>query len=299
MIFCHSPNFMFSYPSTFSMCGAFPFDNPFSDSNFLRSFVFGFAANMANKLMPAFFNPFMMNSDAMMYCYPSVTQNIGFTRYNDYTTPIPSFESVFQSSSDTASVSNFNFNFENSTVGFDTFNFSGAAASSKPEASSKPVSTTKIESSADTNLKGNEVPDGTSLTIPGLDYSVFGKYADKIKKLRPEMQKKVELLFKYCRNKGWNISLTSGFRSREQQEKLWRDKQAGRKKCAVARPGTSRHEYGCAVDIAIDGSSNSSKLLELGKYAETIGVRQGLSFGERWHFDVDPKSTPKGRKEKA
>ena len=33
----------------------------------------------------------------------------------------------------------------------------------------------------------------------------------------------------------------------------------------------------------------------MGEYAKSIGLHWGRSFKEDWHFDLDPKSTPKGR----
>ena len=144
---------------------------------------------------------------------------------------------------------------------------------------------------------GPDVSDGTPTTVSGIDYSVFGSAANEIKKLRPTMQSKVFELWKYAKKKGWKISLTSGYRSTEKQKQLWALKKAGKKKCAVARPGTSRHEYGCAVDLRINGKSSGAELKELADYAKTIGVRWGGNlFNEAWHFDIDPKSTPKAKK---
>ena len=131
---------------------------------------------------------------------------------------------------------------------------------------------------------------GTPTTVSGVNYSVFGSAANEIKKLRPAFQQKLQKLWEYAKSKGWKITLTSGYRSKKQQTKLYNLKLAGKKKCAVAKPGKSRHNFGCAVDIRINGKSSGSELLELGRYAKTIGVEQGLSFGEQWHFQV-PLST--------
>ena len=131
---------------------------------------------------------------------------------------------------------------------------------------------------------------GTPMTVSGVDYNVFGKAANEIKKLRPAFQQKLQKLWEYAKSKGWSISLTSGYRSIEQQRILYNQKLAGKKKCAVAAPGKSRHNFGCAVDIRINGKSSGNELLELGRYAKTIGVEQGLSFHEQWHFQV-PLST--------
>lgn len=303
MIFCHSNNLLFNYTGAFGMYGALPCGNPFSGSNVLKNLVFGFTAGLMQGLRC--FNPFMMNSDYLLYSYPSVYQNLGFYRYSDYTAPMPSFESAIMPNNKSNvcnifdGLNDYKFNFGNNSVGFDTFNFSNGAFGSTFKVSSSNNANNPEPQKVDkvTQSQGTEVKDGTPKTVDGIDYGVFGKDAEKVKKLRPEMQKKVELLYKFSKNKDWNITLVSGFRSREQQEALYKDKLAGKKKCAVAKPGTSRHEYGCAVDLAINGSSKNGnpKLKELAKYAKSIGLSWGGDhFNEDWHFDIDPKVTPKG-----
>lgn len=154
-------------------------------------------------------------------------------------------------------------------------------------------------SSSVSSATGPEVPDGTSITVSGIDYSIFGSDAAEIKKLRPEMQKKVEKLYKYAKSKGWKMTLTCGYRSNETQRRIYNDWKAGRHKApTVAAPGTSRHEFGCAVDIRINGKSEkTAEFNELGKYATSsaVGLRWGREFREDWHFDLNPKNTPKGR----
>ena len=176
-----------------------------------------------------------------------------------------------------------------------SLNFSGMfnPVSSAPSNSVAPSNNNT--STSETVRDGREVSDGTSITVPGVNYSIFGSSASEIKKLRPVFQQKVQKLWEYAKNKGWKITLTSGFRDIEKQKKLYAAYLArGKKPPVVAVPGSSRHNYGCAVDIRINGSGTHPLLLELGEYAKTIGVRQGVSFGERWHFDVDPSKTPKG-----
>jgi uncharacterized protein YcbK (DUF882 family) len=214
---------------------------------------------------------------------------------------MPSFNSVFlpnnqyDSGGNFTFFNNFGFNFNNMTTGFDTFNFGNTNTFNISPAAKTSVTGVSNVTASDS---GEEVKDGTPITVTGVDYGVFGKDAQQIRQLRPEMQKKVELLYKYAKNeKHFNITLCSGYRSTEKQRQLYNAYLArGKKPPVVAKPGTSRHEFGCAVDLKIDGDSRSPKLKQLTEYANKIGLRQGLSFGEPWHFDIDPRKTPKGKK---
>lgn len=146
---------------------------------------------------------------------------------------------------------------------------------------------------------GEILPDGTVFEVAGIDYSIFGNYANQIKRLRPLMQQKMELMFKYAKNKGWKITFNSMFRSYAEQEHLYNEYLAGRGNLA-AKPGTSRHEFGCAVDLKVNGSSKNWQTAELGRYAQTIGMRWGgNTINEPWHFDLDPAKTPKARRASA
>ena len=140
---------------------------------------------------------------------------------------------------------------------------------------------------------GNKIADGTNLTINGIDYSIFGSEASKIKRLRPQMQLNMEKLFKYANNKGWKISITSGFRSTEKQRQLYNTPGV-----YAAKPGSSRHEYGCAVDLKVNGSSRNKETKELGRYALNLDMRWGGTWAgsknEPWHFDINPKTTQTG-----
>lgn len=87
---------------------------------------------------------------------------------------------------------------------------------------------------------------------------------------------------------GKKMNITSGFRTKEEQQALWdkakkdypglTDDQLAWK---VARPGNSRHEYGLAVDLADDFWKNIKKS-EFEKY----GLTKPLSH-EPWH--IEPK----------
>lgn len=76
--------------------------------------------------------------------------------------------------------------------------------------------------------------------------------------------------------------VTSGFRSRAEQTRLYRRYLAGLAKYPVAPPGSSKHELGIAIDLY---SKNDALLRGLGAAWERIG---GIWGGERdnIHFEV-------------
>lgn len=81
---------------------------------------------------------------------------------------------------------------------------------------------------------------------------------------------------------GIGISITSGWRSPERQQQLYR--RLGPKR--VARPGQSYHEFGFAVDIQ---TSPPGALKRVGEIAESFGLRWGGRFKamkEPWHIDA-------------
>ena len=137
----------------------------------------------------------------------------------------------------------------------------------------------------------------TELAVSGIDYSIMGKDAAKVKLLRLEMQQKVYAMYKYAKSKGWTMSITSGYRSTQTQKSLYDKWISGNYDVpVVAKPGTSRHEFGCAVDIRVSDNGKSSKeiMAEMGRYGESIGLRWGGNWKknkEIWHFDIDPKAT--------
>jgi len=117
---------------------------------------------------------------------------------------------------------------------------------------------------------------------------------DKAKQLKPEMQIKLAQLYEFAKSKGINFEITSGLRSREQQEKLYQkalaNKSANGGKMSAAKPGSSRHESGLAIDIS--GTEAQKKVL--GEYWKSIGGTWGGDWGgpgsstikETWHFDL-------------
>lgn len=108
---------------------------------------------------------------------------------------------------------------------------------------------------------------------------------EKVKKLDGNMQIKVAQLYEYGKSQGIDFTITSGLRTREEQQKLYNQYGPSR----AAKPGTSRHESGMAIDIG--GCSEEQKSV-LGKYWKSIGGVWGGDWGsgttirEPWHFDL-------------
>ncbi|MEH3098877.1 D-alanyl-D-alanine carboxypeptidase family protein [Sphingomonas adhaesiva] len=87
-------------------------------------------------------------------------------------------------------------------------------------------------------------------------------------------------------------SVTSGLRSREKQEQLYADKLAGRHLGPVAKPGTSDHERGQAIDISFAPGLTVAKIREA--FAkEGVAIRQLLVERDQKVFHV--AFGPKGK----
>jgi hypothetical protein len=98
--------------------------------------------------------------------------------------------------------------------------------------------------------------------------------------LNPELLKRLAIVGERM---GEPVSVTSGHRSREEQEVLYQKYLDGTGNLA-AKPGTSDHESGNAADVKIGGKS-----LALNQRALDIAHEVGLHFpvpGEPWHAEI-------------
>lgn len=101
--------------------------------------------------------------------------------------------------------------------------------------------------------------------------------------LLPEVAERLEGLTRALRSQGVPISVTSTFRSRAQQEELYRAWLArGRRGLPAAVPGTSTHEFGYAVDLV---PVRPGDLQHVVRQAECFGLKWA-GPGDRVHFDV-------------
>jgi LAS superfamily LD-carboxypeptidase LdcB len=86
---------------------------------------------------------------------------------------------------------------------------------------------------------------------------------------------------------GIHLTLASGFRTMEEQERLYRAYQDGTGNLA-AKPGFSNHQNGIAIDIGVRASFTSPEYLWLAKNAADFGfVNTGKNFSqpEPWHWE--------------
>lgn len=102
--------------------------------------------------------------------------------------------------------------------------------------------------------------------------------------LDPRLQAALDRLLAAAEGRVW---LESGYRSAETQRVLWEDALAryGDAEIAddwVARPGTSMHERGLAVDLTGDVEYAASMVEQLG-----LPLVRPMSW-EPWHFQLDP-----------
>lgn len=109
--------------------------------------------------------------------------------------------------------------------------------------------------------------------------------------LKPEMQHAVVKLTDYAKSEGIKITYKSKrsiFRTRAEQEAIYRTARPG----FAAKPGSSRHEAGEAVDITIPGANSSNKndpqYKKLAAFWQNMGYTWGGNWNncEPWHFDL-------------
>lgn len=125
--------------------------------------------------------------------------------------------------------------------------------------------------------------------------SLKDKYAANNNKfivnLTSEMQTKTKKLIAYANEAGYEVKITSGKRSKVEQEALVaRDKKNGTK---LAASKNSPHLQGIAIDIEVykDGKKLKNEFPDLTNYAKKeLGFRWGGDFvnwtKEPWHFDL-------------
>ena len=86
---------------------------------------------------------------------------------------------------------------------------------------------------------------------------------------------------------GVTLTLSSGFRTMEEQERLYAAYKAGTGNYA-AKPGYSNHQNGTALDIQVDGSFQSPEYRWLADNAGEFGFENtGKTFPqpEPWHWE--------------
>ena len=252
---------------------------PIMNFNFMQPMpFFGFNFMSQMPMMPSLFgmfNPmpfnFNVNPWAMMGWQPS---------YN-YVPSVPNF-SMFNQPANLFSAQPVNY--------FNNCNSYSVAGNNNK---------TKINSD-NTTVKTNTISNNTSpLNLSDSELTAYGfDTAEKrtgFRQLKPQMQRAVIELSDYAKSQGIKItygSKRSIFRTRAEQEAIYRSASPG----YAAKPGSSRHESGEAVDITIPGANKNSKndpqYRKLAEKWQSMGYTWGGNWNhcEPWHFDLRPKS---------
>lgn len=98
----------------------------------------------------------------------------------------------------------------------------------------------------------------------------------------PALRPYFELLVRIAQHYDPSARVTSVRRSSSEQARLYRLFVAGKSRFPVARPGTSKHEQGRALDMV----ARPEVLQGLGLWWESIGGRWGGRFDDPIHFEA-------------
>ena len=110
-----------------------------------------------------------------------------------------------------------------------------------------------------------------------------------LKLLRPKVRKLAESLILGCKREGFEIIISRGLRSTDEQNKFYAQ---GRTKpgniITLVKGGFSFHNYGVAFDIrpVVKGRDEEEKK-KLYQKAGTIGMALGLEWGGTWTEFLD------------
>ena len=112
--------------------------------------------------------------------------------------------------------------------------------------------------------------------------------------LNPVFSQRLDKLIADAKSQGYNISVTSGWRSYSSQASLWNN---SNRACSergkwVACPGGSRHGFGVAADLSFNGTSCSGgwDCNAAAKWVHENAPNYGLKFRmswEPWHIEPD------------
>ena len=140
-----------------------------------------------------------------------------------------------------------------------TIDFSQAAVIEEPkEIIVKPTTTSTISTD---ESQANKVSDKLM--------SAFQKSADEYKQKYPNRPSPV---------------ISSGFRSREKQEQLYANR--GNNPYPVAKPGTSKHEHGLAIDVGFTGAHTDQDYANFAAIMNKNGVNW-LGARDKVHFELN------------
>jgi hypothetical protein len=104
--------------------------------------------------------------------------------------------------------------------------------------------------------------------------------------VNPDLARRVRNMAATLSARGIEIKVSSGKRSTERQAALYANR--ANNPYPVARPGTSKHEQGLAVDVVPTGARTSRASVIIGEEGEREGLRWGGRFTKRdpVHFEL-------------
>lgn len=112
--------------------------------------------------------------------------------------------------------------------------------------------------------------------------------------LNPIFSERLDKLIADAKSQGYNISVTSGWRSYSSQASLWNnsDRACSERGKWVSCPGGSRHGFGIAADLSFNGTSCSGgwDCNAAAKWVHDNAASYGLKFRmswEPWHIEPD------------
>jgi LAS superfamily LD-carboxypeptidase LdcB len=159
--------------------------------------------------------------------------------------------------------------------------FPPAAKSASKAASPAPRSTTPSLASTEDDLGPTRIVVGYRQGKP-VDLRVVKQDGEWVE---PETARAYRSMQEAARRDGVTLRITSGFRTQEEQAKLYRCWQ--RNRCPLAaRPGYSHHQSGLALDLDVRTSRKASAWLE--KHAPHFGFRHTVR-GEPWHWEFSQR----------
>jgi hypothetical protein len=107
-----------------------------------------------------------------------------------------------------------------------------------------------------------------------------------LSRLDPQLKTIARNLPRVARSAGFQVKITSGWRSRATQTKLYNDYLAGKSIYPANPPGTSKHELGLALDIL---STNTNALVNL---LTSVGLVWG-GVDDPIHFQIGAMGGPR------
>lgn len=138
-----------------------------------------------------------------------------------------------------------------------------------------------------------EPPSSTPANSPPSDLDSLPHSANvDLGHLNPAFSSRIGSFLADAKAQGINFRIVSGYRDINLQASLYNDMLAGRRGGPVARPGTSYHNYGNAVDImAFDANgrpdpAGQQRLIAMVRNNPNYGIKAGADFGDNDHFEI-------------